>query len=139
MRALAPLFVALLASGSGTALALSGAESDAVRAVVVSQFEAFADDDAERAFSLTTRALRQRFGGAQQFITNIRNEYSMIYRPTTVEYYDIDEIADKVYLPVQVSDVRGEYWLAMYEVQRQRDGTWLINGSVVSRSRNPIK
>lgn len=134
-RAAAPLIAALMLGFAGDAFALTRDEITAIRQTVQSQLDAFANDDAERAFALASRSIRRRFGSAQQFIALVRNDYPVVYRPASVEFYEADQIAGKVYLPVQLSDRLGQYWLAMYEVQRQPDGSWLINGSKLTRSR----
>lgn len=134
-RAAAPLIAALMLGFVGDALALTRDENTAIRQTVRSQLDAFANDDAEKAFALASRSIRRRFGTAQQFIALVRNDYPVVYRPASVEFYEADQIGGKVYQPVQFSDRSGQYWLAMYEVQRQPDGRWLINGSRLTRSR----
>jgi Domain of unknown function (DUF4864) len=133
-RALSLVLTSTVVALSGWTMALPVEENTAIRRVVEQQLEAFAVDDAVTAFALTTPAMHQRFGVAERFVELVRQEYAVVYRPAAVKYFAADEVGGKVYQPVELRDDRGDYWLAMYEMQRQRDGGWRINGSVLTKS-----
>ena len=57
-----------------------------VREVIQAQFDAFAADDAKRAFSYATPQLREAFGSADRFIEVVRSAYPVVYRHATVGF-----------------------------------------------------
>ena len=132
LRAL--LRFALLACVLGTAGAqLPPADAQAIRGVVSDQLEAFGRDDAERAFSLATDAIRARFGSAAEFIHMVRTAYPAVYRPRTARFEAPFESDGDVIQPVRLTDAEGRAWLALYPMRRQPGGAWRIDGCVLRR------
>lgn len=115
---------------------LSDADAGKIRRIVEAQLAAFADDDADKAFSFATPSIRTRFGDAQRFLGAVREHYAPVYRPASTAFRNPGEIEDKVFQPVELTDADGEAWLALYEMQRQKDGEWRINGCTLLKSKN---
>lgn len=113
--------------------AVSPADSRAVREVVEAQLDAFAKDDAERAFSLATPGIRETFGAAENFIAMVRSSYAVVYRPASVAFEAPVAIDGLVVQPVRMTDQQGRGWIALYPMQRQPDGSWRTNGCQLSR------
>ncbi|MEO7851267.1 MAG: DUF4864 domain-containing protein, partial [Rubrivivax sp.] len=57
---------------------VSPADAAAVRAVVRGQLDAFAADDANRAFSFAASSIRDLFGTADKFMQMVRGSYPMV-------------------------------------------------------------
>ena len=121
--ALAPLTLA--------AQAVSAADARAVREVVEAQLKALAVDDAVRAFSYASPAIRTQFGDAANFMAMVLSGYPMVLRPAATAFFQPAAIDGAVLQVLQLRDRAGKAWLATYTLQRQPDGRWRINGCAV--------
>lgn len=108
-------------------------DAAAIRAVITEQLEAFARDDAPRAFSLATPGIRERFGTPEVFMEMVRTGYPVVYRPRSVRFEKPALVGGEVIQPVRMSDAEGEWWIAFYPMERQADGRWRINGCRLER------
>jgi hypothetical protein len=127
------LFGVLAHAGAGAAR-LAEPEARAIRQVVQAQLDAFAADDAERAFSYASPAIRARFGDADTFMGMVRGGYPMVLRPATVSFFRPrpDDGSDTTVLQaVHLRDREGRLWLATYVLERQAGGGWRIDGCEV--------
>jgi hypothetical protein len=118
---------------SSTAAEVSSKDSAAIRAVIREQLDALARDDAVRAFALATSGIRARFGTPRAFMDMVRSQYAVVYRPQRVDFDKPVTIEGQVMQPVRLLDAKGEPWLALYPMQRQRDGSWRIDGCQLAR------
>ncbi len=127
------LLLALVAAAltSPAQAAVSADEARAVRAVVQAQLDAFAADDAERAFSFATPGLKEQFGSATVFLQMVRSSYPVVYRASAVTFLTPESDNEVVVLPVQMTDARGATWLAVYKLARMEDKSWRIAGCVL--------
>ncbi len=105
----------------------------AIRAVIAEQLEAFARDDARRAFALATTGIRERFGTPEVFMDMVRTGYPVVYRPKSVQFERPAVVDGEVIQPVRMTDAEGNPWIALYPMQRQADGLWRINGCQLAR------
>lgn len=130
-----PLGLALcLALGAASAVdvkSLSPADAQAIRAVVQAQLDAFARDDAPRAFSFAAPGIRQMFGTAENFLAMVRGSYPVVHRPASVAFLKPERQGAEIVLAAQMTDAQGTLWLAVYSMQRQPDKRWLISGCTV--------
>ena len=119
----------------GAALAqksdVSAADAKQIRAVVQAQLDAFAADDARRAFSYAAPAIREMFGTADKFMAMVRAGYPAVVRPTSVVFFTPERVAGELIQVVELTDAAGSVWRAIYQMQRQRDKSWRINGCQV--------
>ncbi len=113
---------------------VSDAQAAKARAVVQAQLDAFAADDARRAFMLASPEVRKRFGSPDNFITQVRTGYPVVYRPASVAYLKPLRIEGYVVQAVRMTDAQGTSWLATYHLQPQRNGSLLIGGCEVVAS-----
>ena len=125
------VFMALQALMPAHAEALSAKDEKAVQAVVQSQLAAFANDDADKAFSYAAHELRKTIGNASAFMAMVRNGYPVVYRPASVAFLKPEGTGNDVVQRVQMLDASGASYLAVYSLQRQKDKTWRISGCVV--------
>jgi len=107
---------------------VSAADMRTARAVVQAQLDAFAADDAPRAFSLAAPRLREVFGSADRFMAMVRSSYPVVYRPASVAFLVPEWLDRELIQGVHFTDGQGGLWLAIYRLQRQRDNSWRING-----------
>src|SRR5664279_3931122 len=83
------LALALVVSGAAPAVAapstasaepVAAADAKAIRVVIEAQLDAFAADDAKRAFSYAAPAIRAMFGTPERFLAMVRTSYPAVYR-----------------------------------------------------------
>lgn len=114
---------------------VSASDRRAVRSVVEAQLEALAAEDAERAFSFASPGIREQVGDAASFMTLVRSAYPMLIRPEAVSFFQPEGSGTLIAQAVQFRDHDGKLWRAVYELVRQADKQWRINGCVVGRDR----
>ena len=117
-----------LAGGAAFADDLPAALAIEARAVVQAQLDAFAADDARRAFLLASPSARRHLRSPDNFINLVRTRYAVVYRPASVAFLKPQLIDGVVVLGVQMTDTQGAAWLATYTLERQPDGMFLIEG-----------
>lgn len=126
-RAVIALFGAL-ATGTAKAANVPEIQAAKARAVVQAQLDAFAADDARRAFLLATPSARKHLGSPDNFLKLVRNNYAVVYRPASVAFLKPELIDGVLVLGVQMTDAQGAAWLATYQLERQPNGMLLIGG-----------
>lgn len=113
---------------------VSATDTKAVRVVVEAQLDAFAADDAKRAFSYAAPELREMFGTPDRFMAMVRGGYPVVYRPATVTFLNPEWVQGRLVQGVHLTDSSGVLWLATYRLERQRDKSWRISGCEVLQS-----
>ncbi len=134
LKRLAPaiaLFLLQALAVPAHAQALTSADEKSVRAVVEGQLAAFAKDDAKKAFSFAAPNVREAVGSAPDFLTMVRRDYPVVYRPASVAFLKVEGKDGDALQRVQMLDASGNSWLALYSLQRQKDKSWRITGCVV--------
>lgn len=109
------------------------ADARAVRKVIEAQLAAFAEDDAERAFSFAAPSIREAFGDAEKFMTMVRKGYPVVYRPTSVRFLDPVLESGALLQRVRMTDDVGVPWMVVYSLERQDDKSWRITACVAAR------
>ena len=110
------------------------ADARAVRGVVSAQLDAFAHDDAARAFSYAAPAIQAMFQTPERFVAMVRNGYPVVYRNASATFFVPQRFGDEIVQTVHLGDGDGRVWLATYRLERQADGNWRINGCDVQRA-----
>ena len=116
---------------AANAAPFTAADEKTVRTVVEAQLAAFAKDDAVKAFSYAAPNVREAVGTADAFLTMVRRDYPMVYRPASVAFLKVEGKDDDVVQRVQMLDARGNSYLAVYSLQRQKGNVWRITGCAV--------
>ena len=122
------LAFALGASAPARAEPVSAADARAVKAIVGAQLDAFAADDAKRAFSYAAPSIRSMFGTPERFIAMVRAGYPVVYRPAAVTFLLPLQVEGHLFQGVHLTDAAGALWLATYRLERQPDGSLRIAG-----------
>jgi hypothetical protein len=110
------------------AASIDDVDAKAIQTVVQSQLNAFAEDDAARAFALATAETRSLIGSADDFLRMIKEEYEPIYRHRRAIYSDPEVIDGNTIQMVRVTDRDNHVWVAIFKMQREADGNWKIDG-----------
>jgi ketosteroid isomerase-like protein len=113
---------------------LAAPDQAAIRQVIQAQLDAFQRDDAEAAYSYATPTIREKFGGAANFLQMVKTGYTPVYRPQSVTFA---KLVDTAYGPDQILRLIGPdgvTYTAHYMMQKQPDGSWMINGCFLTRA-----
>jgi hypothetical protein len=62
----------------------------------------------------------------------VRDSYQAVYRPSDVAFGELVRIDDRLTQLVQVVGPDGASRTALYFMERQADGSWLIGGCVLT-------
>ena len=131
----AALIACLVPSAVARAVPVAdGPDRGAILGVIQSQLDAFLRDDGVAAFSYASPRIREKFGSPENFMTMVRVGYPAVYRPRDIEFMAIQQRDDLIFQPVRFVGADGESVIALYEMQRQADGTWKINGVYMIRT-----
>jgi hypothetical protein len=107
---------------------ITPADAIAIRAVVQSQLEALAEDDATSAFELTTPTKRMQIGSADNFLRMIKEQYTPIYRPRLALFSKPQVIDGNAIQVVRLTDDDRHVWVAIFWMQQEEDSNWKIDG-----------
>lgn len=100
--------------------------------VVQAQLNAFAQDDAVKAFSFAAPNIRHLVGSAENFLEMVRTQYEIVYRPSSTTFMQPNGEAGEAVMKVRMTDEDGDAWIATYTLQRQKNKTWKISGCAVA-------
>ena len=132
------LFASLGAFKALAAEPLEPGDRAAVRLVIEGQLAAFADDDAEQAFSFASPKIQEMFITARNFMDMVRIAYPVVYRPNSlsfqVPYFQDNEVLQTV----EMRDAKGSAWTVLYTLLRQPDNLWRISGCVLRRASGKV-
>ena len=121
------LFAGLITLGT-TVFADEKARDIAIAAVVSDQIDAFSKDDSERAFSHASPMIRAGIRTHERFLMMVKRAYGMIYRPRDHEIQAVKEIDGKIFQAVLFVDQDRKRFKIFYEMQKQANDSWKING-----------
>lgn len=110
--------------------------AQAVTLVVQSQLHAFAEDDAETAFNLATESTQSLARTPNDFLKVIKQRFTPIYRHRHALFSEPEIIEGHALQIVQLIDHDNLVWIAIYEVEREADGKWKIDGCQLFETNN---
>jgi hypothetical protein len=130
MRAFSAAVVFSLAS---LALVLSSRAEDAVQttqALIQQQIQAFLHDDANAAYSFAAPGIKALFPDKDTFFAMVKKSYAPVYHPGNYAFGRSRSVDDgaTIYQEVLITGSDGKDWSAIYQVTRQPDGSYKING-----------
>jgi hypothetical protein len=108
--------------------ALDDTDRRAIRDVITKQMDSFKSDDAVGAFSYASAAIQQMFRDPDTFMTMVRSGYAPVYRPQSTRFDELKESDLGVIQMVTIVDTDGNFWTAIYTMEKAEDGQWRING-----------
>lgn len=131
--------VAAIAVFLATAPARSGeGEVRAAQTVIKNQIEAFLADDAARAYSFAAPNIKRFFPTQQSFMSMVENGYMPVRRPQSYAFGKSEEMsATRIVQQVLLVGPDGKTYEAVYTLEMQGDGSWLITG-VSMRASNAL-
>ena len=105
------------------------------KAIIASQLDAFAHDDAKAAFDFAAPPIQERFSTPEAFLEMVKTVYPPVYRHRSVQFGDKTREGDKIEQSVVFVDADNIVWGGVYTLRRQSDGGWKIEGCVIARSK----
>lgn len=114
--------------------ATAGDAVQAAQTVIAAQIEAFLMDDAAAAYAFASPTIRQKFPDEASFFDMVKRGYAPVFRPGNFGFGRAKVSGDTVLQEVLVRGTDGKDWTAIYQVVRQPDGSYKINGVHLMRS-----
>jgi hypothetical protein len=114
--------------------AVGSSDAAAIRAVISHQLGAFLKDDQTAAFADASPTIQQIFHDPETFMRMVRTAYQPVYRASGVEFRELGPIDGRLVQRVYMVGPDGIAVIADYEMQRQPDGSWRINGCSIERA-----
>ena len=102
-------------------------ESEAIHAVVQMQLEAFAMDDAETAFEMTSEETQALLGSPQALLGVVREWYPALYRPHKAEFSSAEVVGGNAVQEVAITDSNGIVWIAIFLMTLDDHASWKID------------
>ena len=113
-------------------LSLSAARAeepvDTVQGIIQSQITAFLNDDAKTAYSFASPTIRGKFPNEAVFFDMVKKGYAPVYRAGNFAFGRSKVEGDMVVQEVLISGPDGKDWTALYQLLKQPDGSYRING-----------
>ena len=113
-------------------------EAQLVRSVIEAQLAAFAKDDAAKAFSFAAPNIRSSLKSADKFMAMVRASYPVVYRPASTLFLPAQVDGMQALQKVQMSDAKGEAWIAVYTLEKQKNKAWRITGCLVVENKGSV-
>jgi hypothetical protein len=139
--ALAAFFALAAAFGAHAAAApppdaptLPASEWSAIKEVIGEQVAALAAGDAAKAFSHASPGIRAKFGSPAGFLAMVRSNYGALLAARHAEFLQGAIVDGEVVQPLRLVAPDNTVQVALYTMERQRDGRWRIAGCVLAPS-----
>jgi hypothetical protein len=117
---------------------LSPKDQKQIIEVVQAQLDAFAQDDAAKAFSFAAPNIRHLMGSAENFLEMVRTQYEIVYRPSATTFMQPTGEAGEAVLKVRMTDEDGANWIATYTLHKQKTKVWRITGCAVNEATGTV-
>lgn len=101
---------------------------DTVQDIITGQISAFLNEDAETAYSFASPAIRHKFPDRNIFFEMVKRGYQPVYRPDNFKFGRSKIEGDNIFQEVLIVGPDGSDWTALYQMQKQPDGSYKING-----------
>ena len=113
---------------------LPPAEWKAIHRVITEQREALHSGDAKKAFAYASPGIRAQFNDAATFMSMVRDAYSSLLTARYVEFLDGAVIEGLVIQPMRLIDADSTVRVALYTMEKQKDGSWRISSCRIAPS-----
>ena len=116
--------------------ALTAFDEEQIVSVVSAQLQAFQDDDFEKAYSYASPTIKTIFSDYKKFRDMVVGQYQAVYRPKSINIGSVSTEGGVPFLEVYLVDPDGIFVTAIYSMQQQENGSWLINGCFLSQAQS---
>jgi hypothetical protein len=111
-----------------SAQSAENADAPQIRETIRSQLEAFKEDNGERAYSFAAPNVKAIFPSVETFMTMVKRGYQPVYRPKSYSFGPLETKSGILTQTVEILGPDGDYWQAIYTLEREEDGSWKITG-----------
>ncbi|SEH91178.1 protein of unknown function [Rhizobium tibeticum] len=130
MRTFLAVFILCAAFLALVATARAEDPIDTTRAMIEAQIKAFLNDDVDAAYSYAAPGIKAIYPDKNVFFAMVKKSYEPVCHPGNYAFgrsRSIDNGA-MIYHEVLISGRDGKDWTAIYQIARQPDGSYKING-----------
>ncbi len=113
---------------------LAAAEWKAIKRVIGEQRAALVAGDANKAFSYAAPGIRAQFGTAENFLAMVKTAYDALIAARYTEFLEGAVIEGVVIQPLRLIAPDNTVQVALYTMERQKNGGWKIAGCVLAPS-----
>jgi hypothetical protein len=113
---------------------LPTAQWKAIQRVIEGQLRALKAGDAAKAFSFASSGIRTQFGTPDNFIAMVRSGYDALFVARYTEFLPGAVIDGRVIQPLRLVAPDNTVLVALYTMEKQKDGRWKIAGCVLAPS-----
>lgn len=130
MRAFFAVLILCIASAMSGISAHAEDPVQTAQSMIEEQIRAFLKDDADTAYSFAAPGIKAMYPDKDVFFAMVKKSYEPVYHPGNYAFGRVKSIDDGavVYQEVLISGRDGKDWTAIYQVARQPDGSFKING-----------
>jgi hypothetical protein len=130
MRALSAVLILCAALFTAPLAARSEDPVATTRGLIEEQIKAFLHDDADTAYSFAAPGIKALYPDKNVFFAMVKKSYEPVYHPGNYAFGRSKSLSDgaTIYQEVLISSRDGKDWTAIYQVSRQPDGSYKING-----------
>ncbi len=105
------------------------AEIKAAQNAIDGQLKAFQRDDDAGAYAFAAPSIKQLFPTVQSFMGMVSGAYEPVHKPKSYSFGKVEEMGgDAIVQQLMIVGPDGKDYEAMYRLERQPDGSYLING-----------
>jgi hypothetical protein len=134
MLVAAPVAPRVRAESHGADAKLAASEWSAIRRTIDDQRKALKAGDARKAFSYASPGIRAQFQTPEVFFAMVREGYGALIAARYVEYLEGAVIEGAVIQPLRLVAPDNSVLVALYTMEKQKDGRWRIAGCVLAPS-----
>jgi hypothetical protein len=108
-------------------------ERTAIQRTIREQLDAFASDNGARAYRFAAPSIKMQFPNPAAFVSMVREGYAAVYRHKRAQFGELSERGERRTQAVRLTDHAGSILTALYTLEKQPDGSWLISGCTLTR------
>ena len=118
-------------SGEAT---LRPAEWKAIQQVINEQLKALKAGDGTKAMTYAVPGIREQFGTPERFLRMVREGYSALLEARSNTFLEGAVVDGATIQPLQLVLPDNTVLVALYQMEKQKDGRWRIAGCVIAPS-----
>jgi hypothetical protein len=142
VRMIIPLVGMVLVASALTTFAASPADNttlrhaewNAIQRAIGEQLKALKASDGAKAMAYSVPGIRQQFGTPERFLRMVREGYSALLEARSTTFLEGAVVDGITIQPLQLVMPDNTVMVALYTMEKQKDGAWRIAGCVIAPS-----
>ena len=111
---------------------LRAAEWTTIRQVIGDQLEALKAEDGHKAMSFASPGIREQFGTPENFLAMVHHAYEALISARYTEFLDGAVVDGIVVQPLRLIAPDNSVLVALYTMEKEKNGRWKIAGCVLA-------